>query len=392
MEIQNIEEINSRTNINFHGKAGDYFKIWIVNLLLTIVTFGIFSPWAKIRKMKYMSQATEYKGSRMDYHAKPIPILIGRAIAAAIFGLYFWGGQFNWLLGVFGFVLLAFSIPFLFVKSLKFRAKNTSYRNIRFSFRGTIKEAYHIWLKYLGFYFVMGFILLIGVQIFGEIPIENGKISPQAAGKHPLVILQIVVGIFNLIYTVKMLPYILNAIYEFIYNNMYFGNAKVSINTNAESVSEVITGPYFRAIALFFLSLIGFAILIGMAVKLRLLFFIVIPMLFGVYAFIFYMSVIFPYLTNIYIWNRLSIVGFHSKMVLTKYTFIWTTLTNVLGIAISFGLLIPWAQIRFRKMMSEAKSFNIEDVDQFSASTSLSPSPLADEIVDIFDVDFEIGL
>ena len=32
--------------IVFTGKASEYFGIWIVNVLLTILTLGIYSAWA----------------------------------------------------------------------------------------------------------------------------------------------------------------------------------------------------------------------------------------------------------------------------------------------------------------------------------------------------------
>ena len=37
----------------FTGTAREYFGIWIVNILLTIVTLGIYSAWAKVRRMRY---------------------------------------------------------------------------------------------------------------------------------------------------------------------------------------------------------------------------------------------------------------------------------------------------------------------------------------------------
>lgn len=39
--------------IEFTGTAGEYFGIWIVNILLTIVTVGFYSAWAKVRRKRY---------------------------------------------------------------------------------------------------------------------------------------------------------------------------------------------------------------------------------------------------------------------------------------------------------------------------------------------------
>lgn len=39
--------------LRFTGSATEYFRIWIVNLCLTLFTLGIFSAWAKVREKRY---------------------------------------------------------------------------------------------------------------------------------------------------------------------------------------------------------------------------------------------------------------------------------------------------------------------------------------------------
>ena len=67
--------------VRFTGSGAEYFGIWIVNLLLTIVTLGIYSAWAKVRRLQYFYRHTELAGSSFDFHGRPIKILIGRIIA-----------------------------------------------------------------------------------------------------------------------------------------------------------------------------------------------------------------------------------------------------------------------------------------------------------------------
>ncbi len=392
----NLEETKTSaefTHLKFHGQGGEYFKIWIVNLLLTVLTFGIYSPWAKIRKMKYMNQSTEFKGSRMDYHAEPIPILIGRIIAILLFAVYFWSGQINWAAGLLGLIVVVLVIPFLFVKSIRFKAKNTSYRNIRFGFRGTIQDAYHIWFRYGAFYFALTAIAILSLRIFGNVP--SGAKGAALLRAQPAIIIPLVIGLINLIYTIKIAPHFLSAIYNYFYNNLYYGNAKVSIHANPDSVSEHIVGPYLKAVGMFILYIIGFilfAALLGLISKSKALLVLLVPMAFGIYGFLFYMSLLFPFLTLLFVWNRLGILNYKSKITLSKSDFIGLAFTNLLAMGFSFGLLIPWAQIRYRKLVTEAKAFNIDDLDQFTAASSSSDSPIGDEIMDIFDFDFEIGL
>ncbi len=73
------------TPIIFKGNTAEYFGIWIVNLLLSIVTLGIYSAWAKVRRKKYFYHNTLIENVGFDYHAKPISILKGRLIAFAFF-------------------------------------------------------------------------------------------------------------------------------------------------------------------------------------------------------------------------------------------------------------------------------------------------------------------
>ena len=54
----------------FTGTGGDYFRIWIVNIALTIVTAGIYSAWAKVRRLQYFYRNTRVAGASFDYHGK----------------------------------------------------------------------------------------------------------------------------------------------------------------------------------------------------------------------------------------------------------------------------------------------------------------------------------
>src|SRR5712675_619419 len=72
----------------FTGRVGEYFGIWITNLLLTIVTLGIYSAWAKVRRLQYFYRHAEVAGSSFDFHGSPTRILIGRVIALLMLFAY----------------------------------------------------------------------------------------------------------------------------------------------------------------------------------------------------------------------------------------------------------------------------------------------------------------
>lgn len=126
-----------RTQMRFEGSAGEYFKIWIVNLALTIVTLGIFSAWAKVRNKRYFLGNTYLASHSFDYHASPWRILLGRMIALALLVSYSVSTSFGGPgAGAVWFVIFLIALPWLIKSSLRFNARNTSYRNVRFDFHG----------------------------------------------------------------------------------------------------------------------------------------------------------------------------------------------------------------------------------------------------------------
>jgi len=72
----------------FHGTTREYFRIWIVNTLLTLLTLGVFFAWAKVRKRRYLRGCCELMGHRFDYRADPRRILLGNVIAVTLFFAY----------------------------------------------------------------------------------------------------------------------------------------------------------------------------------------------------------------------------------------------------------------------------------------------------------------
>lgn len=128
----------------FHGNGFEYFRIWIVNLLLTIVTLGIYSAWAKVRRMQYFYGNTEFEGNRFRYHGDPKSILKGRLIGLFFFGVYAALQQISPLANAFALLLLLGGMPLMIWGTLRFKAANTSFRNIRFRFSGTLGECYRV--------------------------------------------------------------------------------------------------------------------------------------------------------------------------------------------------------------------------------------------------------
>ena len=127
--------------VQFTGTAQEYFRIWIVNTLLTIVTLGVYSAWAKVRTKQYFYRNTVLDGTSFEYLANPIQVLKGRLIAAAALAALFGSQYYSPVLYGVVVLLLLLASPWVFVKALAFNARNSAFRNIRFAFAGRVGEA-----------------------------------------------------------------------------------------------------------------------------------------------------------------------------------------------------------------------------------------------------------
>ncbi len=125
----------------FTGSGSEYFRIWFVNLLLTLVTLGLFSPWAKVRSDHYFYANTWLDGHKFTYHADPWELMrewSTPTLAALLWlNIYLCHPMVAPLLAV---AMLPI-IPWLVVYSMRSRAKNSTYRYVQFHFDGGYRDA-----------------------------------------------------------------------------------------------------------------------------------------------------------------------------------------------------------------------------------------------------------
>jgi uncharacterized membrane protein YjgN (DUF898 family) len=137
--------------LRFHGSAMGLFGIQAINALLTLLTLGIFYFWAKTRVRRYLLGETELEGDRFAYHGTGRELLVGFVKGVAIFfipvGLLTIlpeiyqapeevRASLRSLLWLVGLLI----VPVAMVGSRRYRLSRMSWRGIRFSFRGSVRQ------------------------------------------------------------------------------------------------------------------------------------------------------------------------------------------------------------------------------------------------------------
>lgn len=232
-----------RHPIGFTASGSEYFRIWIVNLLLIVVTLGLYLPWAKVRKLRYFHANTWVDGDALGFHGEPAKMLRGTLIAAAFLIVYSVGSHFSgWaaLLAALAFIGLW---PALFRASMRFRLANTSWRGLRFRFTGDTAGAYGALLPPLAL--VLLPFAVAGLTVASG---EGGKPgAPSAAAG--------LIGLCTLVFVVG-LPFFLWKLRRYQHGHYAYGG----LQTRLEADVGVVYGVFIKLIGL----LIAAAVLAGL--------------------------------------------------------------------------------------------------------------------------------
>ncbi len=156
--------------LSFHGRGGSLFGIYVVNILLTLVTLGVYYFWGKAKVRRYLFSQTELDGDRFANHTTGGELFVGWIKVAVLLLLLTLAIElpgFFWESSTLGtgtraaffalFVLLL--VPLAIIGSWRYRLSRSEWRGIRFSYRGSVRP-------FLGLYFVGLIKLLFSLGLY----------------------------------------------------------------------------------------------------------------------------------------------------------------------------------------------------------------------------------
>ncbi len=325
--------IPSRIPMRFNGTGAGYFRIWIVNVILSVLTLGIYSAWAKVRRKQYFYGNTRIDRASFEYLADPKRILIGRIIVVVAFFTY---SLVSELVPIVGSILgLAFVIllPWLVVRSTAFNARNSAIRNIRFDFAGTVGQAAVVFILW-----------------------------PVLAA--------LTLGILS--------PYVYFRQKRFLVDNSRYGKTPFSFTATS--------GDYYRV---FLGALVPILIALAAAAGASLLF--APASILVVLAAYLYLFAYFSVKTTNLLYNATRLGPHRMKATLAVKDYALLVLVNSLATAFTLGLFHPWAKVRiYRYKIENLTLLPGGSLDEFVAAEQKQVSALGEEAGDFFD--FDIGL
>lgn len=342
------------TDFEFHGSAREYFGIWVVNLLLSIVTLGIYSAWAKVRTKKYFFQNTYVAGRSFDYHATGKQILIGRLIVVAGIIAYTVLATIPLLnlLMILGLLVL---IPYLLVRSLRFNARMSSWSNVRFVFHGTTGTAAMNYFLYpilaaMTFYTTWPFVTRV---------IQRFHVNGHTFGKTPMYFDSPVGPFYKAMLAALAWAFVVAITLLFFSANVDALRSFSSIANDPGNAADLIN------------ILLIYALLLLMLIPATIIYHAMVR------------NVVYNY----------TVLGenhrFYSDV--SALRMLWISVSNLVVVALTLGLMLPWAHVRRVRYLANHTTFIPGGpLDEFIDDVTANVSAIGDAYGDIEG--FDIGL
>ncbi|WP_281859927.1 YjgN family protein [Litoreibacter halocynthiae] len=306
---------------DFTGNAKEWFGIWIVNLLLSIVTIGIYSAWAKVRTKKYFYNHTYVEGRNFDYHATGKQILIGRLIVIGAVIVFQLITAVLPILGLLLLIGLLFIFPWLIVRSMIFNARMSSFSNVRFGFVGTVGQAFLTFLVYP---------ILTALTLYTTFPILDRAVKRFSINNHKLgqarFNMEVGLGPFYKAFLVAIAWIIAVGLVGVVVTGFSFTDFAMAMEN-----PDAAPGEAAKAIGLFYL-----------------LFFIAfLPAVF-----------IYQALIRNAVYNNTTLEGGHAfASNVTAPQLLWLAVTNMIVVVFTLFLMLPWAQVRMARYLAAHTGF-----------------------------------
>lgn len=366
-----MENQTTPKNINkvvFIGKGSELFAIDLLNTIFIVLTLGLYYPWAKAKKLKYVYQHLYLSASPFDFLGTGKEIFRGFIKALGIiilfYGIFFlyeylvsFPQDSNLLLiitGILTFLVIFLGLPYFSAYAIygtfRYRSARSTWRGILFGYRITKPEFVSVYLK--AYYYqilpLVGFGLILG---FFTAMLKN------EFDEFTLVIIILLSVIPILVFFLYTYSYYLTKLYSITYGRMSLGDIDASFDGKA--------GELFK------INLKGL-LLTGLTL--------------GIYSF-WYKKNLYNYLIQS-LWLKQDDTNYRCTSNIKATDVFELVFINNILMGATFGLAYSWTYVRNIEFITKKIILPSElDLDRINQTHQYSSNATAEEMGDLMDVD-----
>jgi len=392
--------------LSFEGSGSEYFKIWIVNVLLTIVTLGLYYPWAKVRNYRYFYANSTLEGRNFEYHATGKQLFLGFLVAMVLFIIYIVIQQVSPIGSLLLIAVLFLAVPWLIWRSMKFSMRMTSYSNVRFGFEGKLGQSYMN-------FFVYPFILLLavyGVPIAAAYFMPKLMLDPSLSWVSSIMPIVIIIAF---VFAFYMYALIKKKNTTYMINGLRYGQGKFFTDVQARKFAVIALKTIGMTIVIMGAMALVIGVIVNVTVGMEALMELkdaaedpalmqekmgeIMPIIGLAYlGLILATMIILAYATTrqrTYVYENTTLdnkITFESTLKARPYA--WVMISNFVLVLLTLGLAFPWTKVRMARLMLENTFVDTEaGFYEYITQKQDEESSLGEQIGDAFDVDVGLG-
>jgi len=186
--------------LKFSGRGGEYFRVWIVNVLLSIVTLGLYTPVARRRTARYFFDHTIVAGSPLEFTAQLRKMVLGFAIFALLYLAFKIASDTGQTTAASIFILAAAVMaPYIWGSAMRFRLGNTRWRGLQLQFSASWKEVYLASWPIFAMAAVWVLVTFALKALAPELPMPRPPVGPRAVPNPAMALPQLTLEMWTVI-------------------------------------------------------------------------------------------------------------------------------------------------------------------------------------------------
>lgn len=130
--------------VAFTGTDAAYARLWFQGLLLSLLTLGVYLPWARIACRRYLLQHTRVAGQPLDDVRSPWALLVRQGLVLSLLGGVVLAGSDAVVMGL-GAATLGLAVwPMLQLVGLSQRVQHTTWARRHLGFEADVLDIYQV--------------------------------------------------------------------------------------------------------------------------------------------------------------------------------------------------------------------------------------------------------
>ncbi len=356
--------------LRFTGTGGEFFRVWIVNVLLSIVTLGFYTPFARRRTAQYFFSHTDVAGSPLEFTAQQRKMVIGFLVLVGLYLAFNVASETGQDFAVAVFMLGGAALaPYFWASAMRFRLGATRWRGLRLQFTPSWGEVY----KASWPVFVIA-MLWIGVSFAAGMLIEpmqaTGKAGPPRFPDVPAAFWFLVLGAVagSILCVIRL---------EFNYKSLLVLRARIGGESGRwKPVYGDFVRIWFATLGVLLASLAVVAVLFlavalasGVAISKRPTGSdFVVMIIFGVLAFLFGLLVLLAPVRAYrearmfqLVWNNVGVSHIaRFRCGLSAWRYVGLRIRNVILTLFTLGFWRPFARVSEHRMKTESVTLHVK--------------------------------